>query len=69
MPALPREIVATDVNQDGHLDLVALFDGYRDNTNGTPTCYVLMPGNGSTPLGQSDVFCAIPGHSDFDITK
>jgi hypothetical protein len=32
----------------------------------TPACYVLIPGNGTTALGASDLFCAYPGVSSLD---
>jgi hypothetical protein len=39
---------------------------FPHNTQGTPFCYVLIPGNGTTPLGASDLFCAFPGFSTVD---
>ena len=39
---------------------------FRHNTAGAPFCYVLIPGNGTTPIGASDLFCAFPGFSDLD---
>jgi hypothetical protein len=42
---------------DGNLDFV-------HHTDGVPFCYVIIPGNGTTPLGASDQFCAVPGVED-----
>jgi hypothetical protein len=38
-------------------------------TNGMPFCYVIIPGNGVTPLGASDQFCAFPGVADLDLPQ
>ena len=48
----------------GAVPLPAVATRTMHETGGVPTCYAVLAMTGATVTGNSDILCAIPGHSD-----